>query len=58
MKLIKDSAIDIISNDMLSFFNIKEYKDIITFALEDVDLSGDVSSAKDKIDLENYPYMI
>lgn len=58
MKLIKDSAIDIISNDMLSFFNIKEYKDIITFALQDVDLSGDVSSAKDKIDLENYPYMI
>lgn len=36
----------------------REYKDILTFALEDVDLSGDVSAAKARLDLENSPYMV
>ena len=41
-----------------SFFAVQEYKNIIDFALQDVDLSDDVSSAKSKIDLENYPYLV
>ena len=41
-----------------SFFSVQEYKNIIDFALQDVDLSDDVSSAKSKIDLENYPYLV
>jgi len=36
---------------MLDYFDIQEYKDIISFALEDIDLSDDVSSEKDRIDL-------
>jgi len=43
---------------MLDYFDIQEYKDIISFALEDIDLSDDVSSEKDRIDLENYPYLV
>ena len=41
-----------------SFFSVQEYKSIIDFALSDVDLSDDVSSAKNKVDLDNYPYLV
>lgn len=58
MKLIKEKAVDVLSDNILSFFNITDYKDILTFAVEDVDLSDDVSSAKDKVDLVNFPHMV
>lgn len=43
---------------MLNYFQIQEYKDILQFAIQDVDLSDDVSADKIKIDLQNYPYMV
>lgn len=58
MKLKKQSAIDFLCNSIQNYFNLKPYKNIIDFCLQDIDLSNDVSSAKDKIDLENYPYML
>lgn len=36
----------------------REYKDIISFATTEVDLSGDVSSDRSRLDLDSYPYMI
>jgi hypothetical protein len=43
---------------MLSFFNVQDYKDILQFAVEDVNLSDDVSADKNNIDLVNYPYLV
>lgn len=43
---------------MVNFFNVQQYKDILQFAVEDVDLSDDVSADKSKIDLVNYPYLV
>ena len=57
MKLNNDSA-ELLSASMLDFFAIQEYKDILQFATQDIDLSDDVSAEKSKIDLENYPYMV
>ena len=47
-----------LSNRMVNFFDVQEYKDILQFAVEDVDLSDDVSSEKDRIDLVNYPHIV
>lgn len=58
MKLIKQNNEQLLSDKMISFFNVQDYKDILQFAVEDVDLSDDVSSDKSKIDLVNYPYLV
>lgn len=56
MASLKQSSVDYLCDSIQNYFNIKEYKSILQFAVEDIDLSGDVSSSKDRIDLENYPY--
>ena len=58
MKLQKENAIDYLANSITNYFDLKEYKDIVQFALQDIDLSGDISSPKDKVDLDNYPYLV
>ncbi len=40
---------DLISN-MKDFFKVNSYKSILDFVVEDVDLSDDVSSDKNKVD--------
>ena len=57
-KPLKQTSTETLVEGMASFFEIQEYKDIIEFALNDVDLSDDISSAKDRIDLENYQYLV
>ena len=57
MKLNNDSA-ELLSASMLEFFAIQEYKDILQFAVQDIDLSEDVSADRGRIDLENFPYMV
>lgn len=57
MKLIKQNNVELLSESMIEFFNVQEYKDILQFAVEDVDLSDDVSSDKNRVDLQNYPYL-
>ena len=51
MMLIKQNNVELLSESMIEFFNVQEYKDILQFAVEDVDLSDDVSSDKNKVDL-------
>lgn len=58
MKLNEQNAIDSLSDNILSYFSIQDYKDIIQFVTEDVDLSDDISSQSDKINLNKYPYMV
>lgn len=58
MKKIQNNSVEILTQQMKSFFDIQEYKDIISFSLEDIDLSDDVSAPLQRIDLQNYPYMI
>ena len=58
MKLNNLNSVDTLSASMLDFFAVQEYKDILQFAVQDVDLSDDVSAEKNKIDLVNYPYMV
>lgn len=58
MKLQKQKATDYLAQSMLNYFDIKEWKDIISFAKEDISLAGDISSSKDRIQFDNYPYMI
>lgn len=58
MKKLQQNNIDLLSQGITSFFDIMPYKDIIDFALNDVDLSDDVSSDKNKVDLENYVYLV
>lgn len=58
MKKLQQNNIDLLSQGITSFFDIMPYKDIIDFALNDIDLSDDVSSDKNKVDLQNYVYLI
>lgn len=58
MKLKKQNNVELLSDSMVQFFNIQDYKDILQFALQDVDLSDDVSASKSKVDLQNYPYLV
>lgn len=58
MKLKKESAVEYLSNSILNYFDIKQFKSITQFTLEDIDLSGDVSSPKDKIDLDHFPHIV
>ena len=57
MKLIKQNNVEMLAESMTEFFNVQQYKDILQFAVEDVDLSDDVSSEKNRVDLQNYPYL-
>lgn len=57
MKLNNDNT-SLLSESMIEFFNVQQYKDILQFAVEDVDLSDDVSSDKSRVDLQNYPYLV
>ena len=58
MKLKKENSVDILSSSMLDFFAIQEYKDILQFAVQDIDLSDDVSADRGRIDLDNFAYMV
>ena len=58
LKLNQESPEQVIAKNILSFFDVQEYKTITQFALQDIDLSDDVSASKTNIDLENYPYMV
>lgn len=58
MKLNDTNAIDELADNILDYFNIQDYKDIITFALEDIDMSDDISASKSRIDLDHYPYLV
>ena len=55
MKLKKQNNEQLLSQKIINFFNVQDYKDILQFAVEDVDLSDDVSSDKNRVDLDNYP---
>ena len=56
--MLNSDNISNLVNGIQSFFAVQEYKNIIDFTLQDVDLSDDVSSAKNKVDLDNYPYLV
>ena len=58
MKLLEDNAVNVLADNFLSFFNIQDYKDIIQFVEQDVDLSNDISANYDKINLDMFPYMV
>ena len=55
--MLNSDNYSLLSEGISNFFAVQEYKDIIQFALEDVDLSDDVSSEKTKVDLENFAYL-
>lgn len=57
MKFNTESSADILANQISSFFQLQDYKSIIDFALQDIDLSQDVSAEKSRIDLENAPHL-
>lgn len=58
MKLNNEDAVQTLSNNILSYFSIQDYKDILQFVQQDIDLSEDISSQSDKIDFFKYPYMV
>lgn len=58
MKMITENNTEILTKTITEFFNVQQYKDILSFALQDVDLSDDVSAEKSKVDLQNYPYLV
>ena len=57
MKL-KKTNFDLLTEGIGDFFSVQEYKDILRFALEDIDLSDDVSADRARVDLEHAPYMV
>lgn len=58
MKTLKKTNIEILTDSIADYFSIQEYKPIIDFALQDIDLSDDVSAPHSRIDLQHYPYLI
>ena len=57
-KPLRRTAVQTLCEGMAAFWEISEWKEIIPFVLEDIDLSDDVSSPRDKVDLEHYPYLV
>ena len=58
MKKIKQSNTELLSSMIEDFFAIQEWKNILQFAVEDIDLSGDVSADRPRIDLDFAPYLV
>ena len=58
MKTLTKNNVELLSESIRGFFDIKEYKNIIQFALEDIDLSDDVSAANNKLNFDKYPYLL
>lgn len=57
-KPLKQTSTETLVEGMADFFDIMEWKDIISFVNEDVDLSGDVSASKDKVDFVHAPHLV
>ena len=57
-KPLKRTAVQTLCEGMAAFWEIQEYKDILDFVAEDVDLSDDVSAPKDKVDLVHAPHLV
>lgn len=58
MRPLKQTALETLEEGIQSFFELSEFKGIVPFALEDIDLSGDVSAAQTRLDLAHYPYLV
>lgn len=56
--MLKNNSISTIVENIKNTLQAQEYKDILQFAVEDVDLSGDVSAPKSRVDLDNAPHLI
>lgn len=57
MRLSKKNCVETLSKNFDDFFVIKEFKEIEDFVITDINLSADVSAAKEHVDLINYPYL-
>lgn len=57
-KPLKRTAVELLCDGIADFFQIQEYKDILEFVEQDVDLSDDVSASKDKVDLVHAPHLV
>ena len=58
MKKMKSYVIDDLIQNIKQFYNINTYKSMLEFVKEDVDLSDDLSSDKNKVDLSFSPHLI
>lgn len=47
-----------LSDNILSYFDILQYKSILDFAVQDVKLDEDISSPKSRVDLDNAPHIV
>lgn len=55
---MKSDCISDLTQNIKDFFKVNSYKPILDFVVEDIDLSDDVSSDKNRVDLKFSPHLI
>lgn len=57
-KPLKQTGVETLVEGMADFFDIVEYEDIMSFALNRIDLSDDVSAPHTHLEFDSYPYLV
>ena len=57
-KPLKQTSTETLVEGMADFFDIVEYEDIMSFALNRIDLSDDVSAPHAHLEFDSYPYLV
>ena len=55
---LKKTAFEEITEKIQSFLKVEEKKDIVTFSQTEVDLSGDISCPKSRVDFAQAPFLL
>lgn len=55
---LKTDAVSELSEKITAFLKVEEKKDIISFAQTEVDLSGDISAPKSRVDFSQAPFLL
>ena len=51
-------AIDLIGDSIRNAWAVNQHQDIITWALDNIDFSDDVSAERDRLDLSLSPFLV
>ena len=54
----KKNSLDLLQESILNFWNITPYQDIVSWAVENIDFSDDISAERTKLDLSLTPHLV
>ena len=55
---MQKNSLDLLQESILNFWNITPYQDIVSWAVDNIDFSDDISAERTKLDLSLTPHLV